>query len=136
MLRPRNCVVPVNQLDSANEKVVVELFNTRLVGKLLVDRSVNKNMVRAITLKAWRTSRGVQIINLKENIFLFKFASEGDRRRILELGPWNIEGYPLILKHWNQNQTAERCKFLKPPDMGFKYMVSQLNICQRKMLRK
>lgn len=107
-----------------------------MVGKLLVDRSVNKNVVRAITLKAWRTSRGVQIINLKENIFLFKFASEGDRRRILELGPWNIEGYPLILKHWNQNQTAERCRFLKPPDMGFKYMVSQLNICQRKMLRK
>ena len=95
----------------ANEKVVVELFNTRLVGKLLVDRSVNKNVVRAITLKAWRTSRGVQIINLKENIFLFKFASEGDRRRILELGPWNIEGYPLILKHWNQNQTAKDVDF-------------------------
>ena len=42
---------------------------------------------------------------------MFKFASEGDRRRILELGPWNIEGYPLILKHWNQNQTAEDVDF-------------------------
>ena len=95
----------------ASEKVVVELFNTRLVGKLLADRSVNKNVVRAIILKAWRNSRGVKIIDLKENIFLFKFASEGDRRRILELGPWNIKGYPLILKQWNQNQTAEDVDF-------------------------
>ena len=73
------------------------------MGKLLANRSLNKNVVTAIILKAWRTSRGVQKIDLKENIFLFKFASKGDRRRILELGPWNIEGYPLILKHWNQN---------------------------------
>ena len=36
----------------ANEKVVVELVNTGLVGKLLADRSVNKNVVRAIILKA------------------------------------------------------------------------------------
>ena len=95
----------------ANEMVVVELFNTGLVGKLLADRSVNKNVVRAIILKAWRTNRGVQIIDLKENIFLFKFAIKGDRRRILELGPWNIEGYPLILKHWNKKQTAEDVDF-------------------------
>ena len=91
--------------------VVVELFNTGLVGKLLADRSVNKNVVRAIILKAWRTNRGVKIIDLKKNIFLFKFAIKGDRRRILELRPWNIEGYALILKHWNKKQTAEDVDF-------------------------
>ena len=91
--------------------VVVELFNTGLVGKLLADRSVNKNVVRAIILKAWRTNRGVKIIYLKKNIFLFKFAIKGDRRRILELRPWNIEGYALILKHWNKKQTAEDVDF-------------------------
>ena len=43
----------------ASEKVVEELYNTGLVGKLLADRSINKNAVKAIILKAWRTSRGV-----------------------------------------------------------------------------
>ena len=43
----------------ASEKVVEELYNIGLVGKLLADRSINKNAVKAIILKAWRTSRGV-----------------------------------------------------------------------------
>ena len=81
----------------ASEKAIEELFNTGLVG----DRNINKNAVKAIILKVWRTSKGVQIVDLKENIFVFKFACEGNKKRILELGPWNIEGFPLILKLWH-----------------------------------
>ncbi|KAF3950817.1 hypothetical protein CMV_023477 [Castanea mollissima] len=99
----------------ASEKAVEELYNTGLVGKLLVDRSINKNAVQAIILKVWRTSRGVQIVDLKENVFLFKFACEGDKRRIVELGPWNIEGFPLILKQWNQNMVVEDLDFSSLP---------------------
>ncbi|XP_030970072.1 uncharacterized protein At4g02000-like [Quercus lobata] len=99
----------------ASEKAVEELYNTGLVGKLLADRSINKNAVKAIILKAWRTSRGVQIVDLRENIFLFKFACEGDKRRIVELGPWNIEGFPLILKQWNQNMVVEDLDFSSLP---------------------
>ena len=32
----------------------------------------------------------------------FKFVVEGDRRKVIELGPWNIERFPLILKPWDQ----------------------------------
>ena len=99
----------------ANEKVVEELFNTGLVGKLLADRNINKNVVKAIILKVWRTSKGMQIVDLRENVFLFKFSCEGDRKRILELGPWNIEGYPLILKLWNQNMAVEDMEFSSLP---------------------
>ncbi|XP_050278122.1 uncharacterized protein LOC126719632 [Quercus robur] len=99
----------------ANERVVEELFNTGLVGKLLADRNINKNVVKAIILKVWRTSKGVQIVDLRENMFLFKFSYEGDRKRIMELGPWNIEGYPLILKPWNQNMAVEDLEFSSLP---------------------
>lgn len=95
----------------ASEKVVEELYNTGLVGKLLANRSINKNAVKAIILKAWRTSRGVWIVDLGENLFLFKFACEGDKRKFVELGPWNIEGFPLILKQWNQNMVVEDLDF-------------------------
>ena len=43
----------------ASEKAVEELFNTGLVGKLLSDRNITKNVVRAIILKVWKTSKGV-----------------------------------------------------------------------------
>ncbi|KAK7850905.1 hypothetical protein CFP56_043502 [Quercus suber] len=63
----------------------------------------------------WRTSKGVQIVDLKENIFLFKFACEGDKKRILELGPWNIEGFPLVLKQWHRNMSIEDMDFSSIP---------------------
>lgn len=116
----------------ASERVVVEeLFNTGLMGKLLADRSINKNVVNAIVLKVWRTSKGVQIVDLRENVFLFKFACEGDRKRIMELGSWNIEGYPLILKLWNQNMAVEDMDFISLPmwiqvhDLPIEYMFKE-----------
>ena len=73
-----------------------------LVGKILANKVINKNAVKAILLKAWTTAKGVQIVDLSDNICLFKFAAEGDRKRVIELGPWNLEGFPLILKPWDQ----------------------------------
>ena len=99
----------------ASKKAIEELFNIGLVGKLLVDRNINKNAVKAIILKVWRTSKGVQIVDLKENIFVFKFACEGDKKRILELGPWNIEGFPLILKQWHHNMSVDDLDFSSIP---------------------
>lgn len=99
----------------ASEKAVEEIVNISLVGKLFSDRVINKNVIKAIILKAWRTSKSVQIVGLKENIFLFKFACEGDKKRILELGPWNIEGFPLILKMWHQNLSVEDMDFSSIP---------------------
>ncbi|KAK7832799.1 uncharacterized protein CFP56_026224 [Quercus suber] len=99
----------------ASEKAAEELVNTGLVGKLLLDRVINKSVIKAIILKAWRTSRSVQIVDLKENIFLFKFACEGDRKRILELGPCYFEGCPIILKMWHQNLSVKDMDFSSIP---------------------
>ena len=86
----------------ANDKAVSIMYNLGLVGKILADKVINKNAVKAILLKALTTAKGVQIVDLSDNIYLFKFAAEGDRKRVIELGPWNIEGFPLILKPWDQ----------------------------------
>nr|POE61141.1 hypothetical protein CFP56_51374 [Quercus suber] len=86
----------------ANDMAISIMYNLGLVGKILVDKIINKNVVKAILLKAWNTAKGVQIVDLSDNIYLFKFAIEGDRKRLIELGPWNIEGFPFILKQWDQ----------------------------------
>ena len=79
----------------ANDKVVSIMYNLGLVGKILVNKAINKNAVKATLLKAWSTAKGVQIVDVSNNIYLFKFAAEGDRKRVIELGPWNIDGFPL-----------------------------------------
>ena len=46
----------------------------------------------------------------------------------MEVGPWNIEGYPLILKMWNQNMAVEDIDFSSLPlwiqvhDLPIEYM--------------
>ena len=79
----------------ANDKVFNIIYNLGLVGKILVNKAKNKNAVKAIPLKAWSIAKGVQIVDVSNNIYLFKFAAEGDRKRVIELEPWNIEGFPL-----------------------------------------
>ena len=59
---------------------------------------------------------------------MFKFACEGDNKRILELGPWNIEGFPLILKQWQNNLAIEDMDFssiqlwIQVHDLPIEYM--------------
>ena len=58
----------MSQQDELVEALSAETNKLRFSGKLLADR--NKNAVKAIILKAWRTSRGVQIVNFRENAYL------------------------------------------------------------------
>ena len=42
-----------------NDKVVSIMYNLGLVGKILVNKAINKNVVKVILLKAWSTAKGV-----------------------------------------------------------------------------
>ena len=57
----------------------------------------------------------MQIVDLKENIFLFKFVCEGDKKKDPRARTWNIEGFPLILKQWHQNMSVEDMDFSSIP---------------------
>ena len=75
-----------------------ELTSFGLIGRLIASKAVNKNKVRAILSKAWKTPNGISINDISSNLFLFRFLSEVDRQKILNLGPWFVEGFLLVLK--------------------------------------
>ena len=62
-----------------------ELTSFGLIGRL--KQSCNRNKVRAILSKAWKTPNGISINDLNSNLFLFRFHLEDDRQNILNLGP-------------------------------------------------
>ncbi|KAH9799961.1 hypothetical protein WN943_000608 [Citrus x changshan-huyou] len=68
-----------------------------LVGKILTTRGVSIEGLRAAMHQVWRTIRGVRIENLGENVFLFKFALEADKRRVVTGGPWHFNRALLVL---------------------------------------
>lgn len=54
-----------------------------LVGKVLLSRSINREGLKAAMQIAWRTMKEVKIESMRDNIFLFKFASEEEKKRVL-----------------------------------------------------
>ncbi|KAL9446099.1 hypothetical protein AB3S75_013884 [Citrus x aurantiifolia] len=68
-----------------------------LMGKVLQNREVNLEGLRAAMSQVWRTVREVRIEELGENIFMFKFATEADKKRILTGGPWHFNRALMVL---------------------------------------
>lgn len=47
--------------------------------------------------QVWRTGREVKIENPGDNVFMFKFGSNDDKRRILVGGPWHFDRALILL---------------------------------------
>lgn len=61
------------------EKLVVHC----LVEKLLQTCSVHREGLMAAMQQAWRTTKEIKVKCLGDNVFIFKFASESEKKRIL-----------------------------------------------------
>ena len=68
-----------------------------LLGKILIMKKVNKEGLRVAMQQVWRTVREVKIENLGDNIFMFKFVLEADKRRVLAGGPWHFDRALIVL---------------------------------------
>ncbi|KAH7528312.1 hypothetical protein FEM48_Zijuj05G0059400 [Ziziphus jujuba var. spinosa] len=108
--RMLQCVLEDVELipDSRNAKKVADLS---LVGKIISNRTFGKNVVTAILRKAWNVSKTFQVNVLQSYTFLFEFEHNEDRKKVLQRGPWNINGSHLVLKKWDFEKTFEEANF-------------------------
>lgn len=58
-----------------------------LMGMILHQRRVNLEGLRYAMSQIWRTSKEIRIESLESNIFMFKFALEADKKRVMGGGP-------------------------------------------------
>lgn len=68
-----------------------------LVGKVLLNREVKKESFKAALLPVWKTMKDVKIKELGENVFIFQFGSEADKRKIFAGGPWHFDKALIVL---------------------------------------
>lgn len=50
-----------------------------LVGRLFVERSVNKEVLRSTMAKVWKTSKPFSVKEIKPNLYVISFESQGDK---------------------------------------------------------
>ncbi|KAH9647987.1 hypothetical protein KPL70_025411 [Citrus sinensis] len=62
----------------------------------MLTKGVNKEGLKAALQQVWRTFKEVKIESVGNNIFMFKFAEEVDKKRVLKGGPWHFDR-PLIV---------------------------------------
>lgn len=58
-----------------------------LVGKVLLTRGINREGLKAAMQQTWRALKGVKIESMGDSTFLFKFATEEEKKRVLMGGP-------------------------------------------------
>ena len=74
-------------------KIVAEC----LMGKIIHNRKVHVKGLRIAIKVVWRTTREVKIESLGDNIFMFRFENETDKRRVLAGGPWHFNRALIVL---------------------------------------
>ncbi|KAK9190351.1 hypothetical protein WN943_018955 [Citrus x changshan-huyou] len=58
---------------------------------------VNKDGLRYAMQQAWKTTKEIKVESLGDNIFVFKFAVEHDKKRVLTEGPWHFDKALIVL---------------------------------------
>lgn len=75
----------------------VNRFN--LIGKLMSSKSFNRNALRNLAMKI-RNVSDLKISEMENNLFIFSFGKDVDRRRVLRNRSWTITGILLVIQEW------------------------------------
>lgn len=81
------------RLKMNGEKLVAD----SLVGKIMLTQGVNWEDLIIALQQAWLIVKELKIKSLRDNIFVFKFASEMDKQIVLIGGLWHFVGALVIL---------------------------------------
>ena len=79
----------------------VKITTNCLVGKILLTRGVNLEGLISVIRQVWRSIKEVKIESMGSNVFLFKFDTEENKRRVLTGGPWHFDRALIVFSEPN-----------------------------------
>ncbi|KAK2648821.1 hypothetical protein Ddye_016310 [Dipteronia dyeriana] len=83
------------------------MIGTRLAGKLLMNKLVNKEVFMLVLPRIWRKLEGFDIEVIDRNTFSFTFKNVDDRRRVINRGPWSFDKALLLLEEPTGSKIGE-----------------------------
>lgn len=84
-----------------------------LVGKLIANRMVSKEIIRSKLLSGWKPSRTPSFKVLGDNLFLVDFETEKDNQRVLAGRPWVVEGSLFAIEDFDGLTPPSKLRFEK-----------------------
>ncbi|TXG70892.1 hypothetical protein EZV62_005827 [Acer yangbiense] len=104
---------PVRILEDKLKMAAVQRISVSLVGKILTQKSVNREAFKIVIGKIWQVTKGMEIESLTGNIFSFSFVNQEDRRKVLFGASWTFDNALLVLEEPEGKGTVD--------SMAFKY---------------
>lgn len=84
-------------LASNSTKAAKERGNNCLVMKVLSRRSIALDAIRKNLRMVWKPNKGLQIMEVGEELFIVEFGDEKDKKKVLDMSPWNYEKQLILL---------------------------------------
>ncbi|KAH7859138.1 hypothetical protein Vadar_032063 [Vaccinium darrowii] len=82
-----------------------------LVGKVFQGKNLKAPILYDILKVAWRTRAPFYVDEWNNNVFLFRFETEEDRRNIIQEGPWSVMNNLLVLIPLVDGMVVSELKF-------------------------
>ncbi|OMO80574.1 hypothetical protein COLO4_24033 [Corchorus olitorius] len=98
------------ELVAAGEEVGVAT-RFALLGKIVVNRDLNRKGVINVLRSIWNARDLVDVRDLGNNVYGISFANEKGMMFALENGPWSVLGHSLVLRRWEVSQTIREVTF-------------------------
>lgn len=80
---------------------LVDRGNSYLVGKLIADWTMPKDIIKLHLIKAWKPTGSVIFRVLGENLFLIDFEHDWDKARVIEGCSWTFDGHLVSLANFD-----------------------------------
>lgn len=97
----------VIDISDEGRKEEIESCTLSLIGKFLTCKHFNRNVAQSRLRRAWGLEDGLQIIEVRSNLFQFKFYLEFELVRVLKGGPWTFDNQVLMLRKWQLGMTIK-----------------------------
>ncbi|TXG48734.1 hypothetical protein EZV62_024609 [Acer yangbiense] len=79
----------------------VQKLSLCLVGKVLANKLINREVFKRVLLRIWKVRESITIEMVRENVFMFHFQNQEDRQRVLTGGPWSFDNFLIVLDEPN-----------------------------------
>lgn len=70
--------------------------------KVHTTRSVSLDALRKNVRMLWKTNKGVQISEIKDDLFLVEFGNGKDKQKILDMCPWSFEKQLVLMQEFKR----------------------------------
>ena len=88
----------VQNLDEHLKFATIDKMTLCLVGKILSNKPINRDVFMRVIGRIWQVKKGLSIEFVTSNVFAFHFQDLEESQKVLSRGPWSFDEALMVLE--------------------------------------